>query len=304
MDVGDEWIYRVRHYGRSERVKIIGIEKRKQTTRVDIEFLDGDKAGLHANVPGNRLRARWSAVATYDGLMAGWERLDHYSLDEPEEWAVEEVFSLLVPNDVAVQYESMVKDGATVHDRVALEQIIRRPLDDVLEQVEWFEHVGDLELSACGTLLIAEYACRANPVPVLDKVMATEAEAREHCKRGQTHMGFDGEERTSTPEREYESYRRRVRPYHELLRQWCGHRSVTFYERLTAAEAEVRRLDILVAKVIDMLKQHNAIHADIYEREHNEERITADTVRPVIDRPLAPWEMPVIEVPVRRGRWW
>jgi hypothetical protein len=70
--------------------------------------------------------------------------------------------------------------------------------------------------------------------------MASEAE-REHCKRGRDYKGLNGEERTSTPEWEYEWYRKSLRPYHELLRQWCGHRSITFYERLTAAEAEVRR---------------------------------------------------------------
>jgi hypothetical protein len=41
-------------------------------------------------------------------------------------------------------------------------------------------------------LLIAEYACLANPVPVLDNVMASEAEAREHCKRATIYKGFDG----------------------------------------------------------------------------------------------------------------
>jgi hypothetical protein len=153
-------------------------------------------------------------------------------------------------------------------------------------------------------LLIAEHACHANPPPVLDKVMASEAEARDHCKRGRKHKGIDGKEDTSSPEWEYEWYRTRIRPYHELLRQWCGHRSVTFYERLTAAEAEVRRLNILLARAIDMLKQHNTIHADIFEREHDNERIQPENVRPVVDRPLAPWEMPVREIRVPQRRWW
>lgn len=154
-------------------------------------------------------------------------------------------------------------------------------------------------------MLVAEYACVANPLPVLDKVMASEAEAREHCKRGRDYKGFDGEERTSTPEREYEWYRQRVRPCHELLRQWCGHRSVTFSERLAAAEPEVRRLDILVAKLIDAVKEKNAFQADIFEQEHDNERIRAEIIRPVVDRPLSPWEMPVVEMPARRqGRWW
>ena len=305
MEIGDEWIYRLRHYSPSERVKIVGIEKRKQTTRVDIEFLDGDKAGLVDNVPGTRLPRPWSHVAKYDELMANWQRLDHDSLDETEDWAVPDVFDLLISEDVAAFERSFVRHGASVYQQEALEHIMRRPLSDVLEQVEWFEQVGTIELSANGNLLIAEYACCANPAPVLDKVMASEAETRERCKRGRTWEGHQGsDERTTTPEWEYEWYRMRLRPVHELLRQWCGHRSVSFYERLTAAKAEVRRLDILVAKLIDTIKEHNTFHAEIFDREHDEGRIRPETVRPLIDRPLAPWEMPVIEMPARRrGPW-
>ena len=68
-----------------------------------------------------------------------------------------------------------------------------------------------------------------------------------------------------------------------VYRSWCGHRSVTFVERLTAAEAEVRRPDILVAKLVDDLKRHDKCGADIYDRRHNEKRIRPETVRPVVD---------------------
>jgi hypothetical protein len=75
-------------------------------------------------------------------------------------------------------------------------------------------------------------------------------------------------------------------------------------ERLTAAESEVRRLDILVAELVDALRKHDKFGADIYDRQHDEERIRPENVPPVVDRPLAPWEMPVREILVRRGRWW
>lgn len=296
------------HIGGDTRraVKIIGIERRKQTTRVDIEFLDGVKAGVRDNVPGIRLPRAWSEVAEYDELMANWQRLDRNSLDETAEWAVTDVFDLLIPEAVAAFDRSLVKHGASVYQHGLLECIMRGPFGDVLDQVEWFENVGTIELSANGSLLIAECVCRANPSPVLENVMASETETRDRCKRGRTWEGRDGsDERTTTPEWEFEWYRTRLRPVHELLRQWCGHRSVTFCERLTAAEAEVRRLDILLARVIDTLREHNTFQAEIFERDHNEERIRPENIRPVVDRPLAPWEMPVIEIPARRrGRWW
>lgn len=51
-------------------------------------------------------------------------------------------------------------------------------------------------LSPTGTLLIAEAACRANPAPILDKIMEEEAESRHKCKHGS--------ERTSPVKREKE----------------------------------------------------------------------------------------------------
>lgn len=305
MEIGEEWIYRHKVFRPSERVKILAVEKRKQTMRVDIEFLDAEHAGRRDNVPATRLRGPWSSVAAYDELMANWERLNDYEIDDTEEVAAGEVFDGLIPKEVAAYYDSFVRNGATVRDSDALERLMRQPMSDILEQVEWFKRDDVLELSAEGTLLIARYVCAANPVPILDRITAEEAEIREHCKRGREYKALDGSGKdTSPPEREYELYRKYYRPVHELLRCWCGHRSVTFCERLTAAEAEVRRLNILLSEVIDELRQHNAVHAGGYEREHNDERIRPETVRPVVDRPLAPWEIPVREVRVRAPRWW
>ena len=286
MKLGEEWIYRLRGSSPSERVRILDIEKRKQTVRVDVEFLDGERAGVRDNVPGNRLYGPWSAVAHFDERMDNWERLGRTQIDETEESAVGDVFDLLIPEPVAAYYDSCVRNGATVRDRMVLERLMRRPLGDITDHVEWFEHDGLLELSAVGTVLIAEYVCAANPVPVLERVMTEEAEVRERCKRGQEYDAIDGSgKRTSTPEWEYEWYRRRHRPVHELLRAWCGHKSVTFVERLTAAESEVRRLDILVAKLVDSLRTHDKFAAEISEREHDQERIRPETVRPIVDRP-------------------
>jgi len=101
MNIGDEWIYRLKAYSPSERVKILAVEKRKQSTRVDIEFLDGEQAGLHDNVPATRLHGPWSTVAQYDERMANWQRLAGSDLDETEESAVGEVFDALIPESAA-----------------------------------------------------------------------------------------------------------------------------------------------------------------------------------------------------------
>jgi len=43
----------------------------------------------------------------------------------------------------------------------------------------------------------------------------------------------------------------------------CGHRSLTFVERLTAAESEVRRVDILVAELIHVVRSKDRWHAEM-----------------------------------------
>lgn len=308
MNVGDELIYRASYYAPSERVAVRGIEQRKQSVRVDIEFLNGKKAGRQENVPGSRLNGPWRGVEAFDELRENWLRLNGNGdgLDPTEQSAVLDVLIALVPDEVAMYDNSPVRHGMTISDVPTIERLMQRPMADVLGQVEWFERDDELELPALGTLLLAEYVAAANPAAILEVVMNEETEARDACKRGRERDHYDGSgKQQSSPEYEYARYLKYDRPKHELVRSWCGHRAVTFVERLTAAEAEVQRLDILLATTIERLREHNNTLADVYEQEHDEERIRGETVRPTIDRPQAPWELPVREVPARRGRrWW
>lgn len=306
MEIGDEQIYRASYYAPSERVAVRGVEKRKQSMRIDIEYLDGKKAGRRENVPGSRLHGPWSDVDAFDELRSNWLRLNGNGdgLDDAEQSAVLAVLIALVPEDIAIYDNSPVRHGISISDVPALERLMKRSIGHILDQVEWFDYQGELELSSVGTLLMAEYVASANPVPMLEVVVAEEAEAREGCKRGRERDFYDGSgKQMSSPEYEYARYRKYDRPKHELIRSWCGHRAVSFVEQLTAAEAEVQRLDVLVAQVIDRLRTYDTNMADYYEREHNEERIRPETIRPVVDRPLAPWEIPVREVRVRGRRW-
>jgi hypothetical protein len=59
-----------------------------------------------------------------------------------------------------------------------------------------------------------------------------------------------------------------------------------------------------VASLVDALRKHETTGADIYERQDNKDRIRPETVSPIVDRSIAPWEIPVREVRVRGGRWW
>jgi len=295
VQVGDEQIYRVRDFDSSQRVRVVAIEMQKKTAKYEIEFLDGDTAGKREKVPGKRLRGAWSEVREYDELMANWERLDSVELTDPEEAAVETVFRELIPDEVATwEWSALVRWVTTIHDPVALEPLIGIPVSELLGQVESFTTDDSTVVSPEGTLMIAEYACRVNPMPILNGVIEEERECREKTKRGVTYTSSGGHEWTSDPDSQYQSYLERYRPRHELLRGWCGHRAVTMQERLAAAEAEVQRLDVLITRLIDQMKEHDHSHfAEVMERVHEEERITPATYRPVVDRPLKPSEIPV-----------
>lgn len=302
--VGEEHIYRLRDYAPSERVRIIAVDNRKKNPRYEVEFLDGEKAGARENVPGVRLRGLWSEVAGYDELMANWARIDQADLTEHEQDAVEMVFDLLIPREVAGWMWSPVHWAAQIHDAAALEKLIGMPTSELLATAEWFELDGDVIAAPEAALRMAELACRVTPMPVLDWVVREEKEYREKAKRGRPATDLEKRPYTTSPEWEYEWYLERGRPLHELLRSWCGHRAVTMQERLAAAEAEVRRLDELVIRLIDELKSHgHSMSAEIIERAYDEERITVTNYRPVVDRPLKPEEVPIqyIQKPRRWG---
>ena len=100
-------------------------------------------------------------------------------------------------------------------------------------------------------------------------------------------------------------YQQWERPRLELLRQWCGHRAVSAQERLSAAEAECHRLDVLLTDAIGMLRGTGEdVRADRLDEEHERNRITAATVRPVIDRPVPLSEKSVRVVYKYRRAWW
>ncbi|WP_139812278.1 hypothetical protein [Prescottella equi] len=307
MEIDEEWAYRKRDQDPSERVRILAIEKKRQGFRADVEFLDGERVGVRENVPGRRLKALWSDVAAYDHQMAEWERLREITLTPVEDYAVIVALESLIPPGIAEHHYGPVEAMTVVTDREALEGLLAEPLDFVLGRCEWLvDDDGATVVSPRGTLLIAELACRKNPMPILDNVIEEEKKARHYSKHGRTEPGRGGEdERRYSAEEEHEWYLQWTRPRHEILRQWCGHRPVVLQERLIAAEAEVQRLDELLTRVLDCLESTGDSNARVFTREHVEDRVTPENIRPVVERPLGWWDVPA--PPERRHfrrRWW
>lgn len=299
---GEEWAYRLRDDAPSERVHIVAVHQEGRRFRVDIRHMHGHPPGREENVPRSRLKVPWEDVVPYDAAMDGWRRLKAEAIDEHEASALWAALELLVPLEVAELSVASSDDSLTVHDHVAFEALTGQTVAAFQARFSWLVHDGEVFLSPRASLAVVELACRRNPAPVLDLVMAEEAVAREKSKRGGTIENWETREPVATSaEFEYDYYLRRQRPIHEILRQWCGYGSVTAHERLLAAEAEVNRLDVLLTWAVDHIRRTDKGTAEMIEREHEEDRITPYTIRPVPQRPLKPHEIPRIEVPTRRG---
>lgn len=303
--VGDIWAYRARDTAGSERVRIETVTVNKHSVRVQITFPDQPQRPPE-DIPATRLRVPWDQVETYDARMSEWQRIDNGDLDDIEDSCVSHVFELLIPPSVAEPQWSPVKQALAIQDLPALTDLVGMTAEQLLATGEWFDNDGTIMLSPIGTLALAQQACRHRPMPILDWIIEQETEHRHRCKHGTERKSpRSGEMEHTSPEWEYRFYRQYYRPQLELLRQWCGHRAVTFQERLIAAEAETRRLDLLVTELIEALERAgDTLGAERFYTEHEQDRITAETSRPVVDRPLDPSEIPVREITVRRRRWW
>ncbi|WP_146755311.1 hypothetical protein [Arthrobacter sp. AQ5-05] len=301
---GEEWAYRRRDDAASERVLVRALHRQGQKFRADIRHLSGDKVGLEENVPRGRLHVPWDEVGDYDALMEGLGRLRAEALTKAEESALWKATALLLPPEVAELFASPVDEALLIHDQPRFEPLIGQSLSVLQHEFAWILYDGKTCLSPRGSLRVAELLCRKNPAPVLEVVMAEEAEAREKSKHGGTVTSFESNELLPTsPDLEYKFYLERHKPVHEILRHWCGYQAVTDHERLLAAEGEIHRLDTLLASALTSLRHVNKHQADTLADEHENERITPYAIRPIPERPLQPHEIPVIRIPARR-QWW
>ncbi|TFF10545.1 hypothetical protein [Cellulosimicrobium funkei] len=234
--------------------------------------------------------------------MDNWERLSRYELTDAESSAAVQVLELLVPQAVGEWTRKPIRDGYRIASLNALAEIVQADVASLLANVDTFTYEGALWTSAEGTVRIAQAAAAAHSVPVLAWVHEDERSCRQHTKHGRPSTTGDKGDHTN-PDWEFEYYLEHTRPVHELLRQWCGHRAVVFHERLVAAEREVHRLDELLARALGELRNSGAAtSADVLGEEHERDRVTPYNVRPLVERPLTPVEIPV-RVVYRRA-WW
>lgn len=306
--VGDEYAYRRRDDSPSEQVRIVELGPPKQHRRIVIEHLDGERAGETEDVPVRRLKVPWSDVERYDRHQEVFARFDAIECEIGEESAVQAVFRVLIPSRVADFGSAPVYFSTTIRLTDALTAITGVDTAEILDRFESVDFDGGIVVSGMATLCICELACRTNPMPVLDDLRERETTAMIRSKNGHKdrRQGLKGGE-SFTPYDDHEHYLTFQRPEFELLRQWCGNRAVSFQERMIAAEQECHRLELIV---VDALRRIHELEGESRQflairDDYSLRRITPESVRPIVERPLRYGDCPPPPGSNRRfGRKW
>lgn len=287
--VGEERVYRQRETDPIQRVMIRSQVRDGQFPRYEVEFAAGDAAGQVLEIPARRLQVRWEHRDSYEAGLARTARIEAFEPTTVESGAIEHVFLLLVPDTVAHPHYSRATGATAISDGIRLRDLTGLSTDQLVRDIEWFEEDDYVIVSAEGGLRIAEAVCHRNPDVVLKWVDEDENKRRAECRRWK-EVDLASE---IDPDTAWWHYREHDRHVYELLRQWCGHRAITAYERIQAAEAEAHRLDDLLDRALHGLNKTDPRLAADLVSEWDAGRIRPSNYRAVVDRPLKPHELPV-----------
>jgi hypothetical protein len=294
MNIGDEWIYRKQEWAESERVMIRSVNEDKRK-RIEVEFLNGDKAGIVESTPQGRLKAHWSTVTEYDWWQKQWQSIDGGGLTDGEWTKLDTIFELVIPEEVATMEWSPIRSAAAIHDLSRVQEVFGTSLESITEQIASFQHDGTVYLSVEGTRLLAKLATASNPLPVLAWVMEDEARCRHESKHGVTYESRmeKGTDVDVSAQECHEDYLQSTRYLHEELRGWCGQEPITLLERSLVAEMEAQRLTLMAVRLIDSVRGlGRPAWADHYEEQLRDGVVSRADVRPLVERPFSAFDMP------------
>lgn len=299
-EIGSEYVYKASADAPIERVRVVSIEPQTTSFRAVIERIGRKTSVVTEAVPGKRLKVPWAEKSDFEAAERVWDRFRQVDLTECEEGVVHTFFDTFIPSHIAGlvvgaghPFGSQLHPVAQVHDVNALSDVVGVPGSEFLQQADWAKVYGKLMLSPLGAMQLCKAACSHNPMPVLDYVLAKERKAQHESLHGEPEFVSGRGRGARSADEAYDLYLRYDRPRYELLRQWCGHRAASVQERLIAAEAEVRRLDLLLVEATDQLKAADPSNDRVSEivRAHRSDVIGPDSVRPVVERPLGPMDI-------------
>lgn len=239
---------------------------------------------------GTRLYGPWETVAEYDALMANWDRVGEFDLTEAEQSAIEEAFRLLIPDEIADWTWNPVRFATAVYDPAALEKLTGVPTAELAEQVASFQ-LDDV------TMLSGEGPCWSLSAPVesIRCLSWTQSSRRRRSSDTGASMAAPGSGavaatiRPLLPSGSTSGIALTTGQCTNCCANGVATRAITLQERLAAAEAETSRLEALVNRLIGALADKGDLRfARTIVEELENERITPDKIRPVVERQPTP----------------
>lgn len=233
---GEEWIFRAQDEGPSRRVRIVGEYRTPTTIQMEIEHLEGPRAGQRVKVGLRRLKGPWSGVEEYDAHDRRHRDLanSHLNAHSSEYSAAVVAAGALVPSHV-MEKLSWPGRGMVVHDPDALATVCDALFTDLVQADESLESEAGLLVNAQAFIRIAKAACTAHP-----GLMTPELLRRERRLLLVPHVR---EVRAATPEDGVAA----------VLHGWCGTHPSEIGLRVEALENELSWQRALVREAMEML---------------------------------------------------
>jgi|GEM_PF-3787448 len=235
---GEYWIHRAQDKGPSRKVLIIGPRATKTNVQMEVEHLEGARAGQKQWVGLERLKGPWVGVEEYDALQDRWRRLEDSDrdVDWSELTAALAVFQQLIPATVAAVANFPFQYAVQIHDISALELICQDSLEEVLGAEDSIEDDGARWVGAAATIRIARAACAARFGEMLPVLAQRERRLLLQTASRNT-TGLETEASATA-----------------VLHEWCGTREATVGMHFRAAERERERLNGLVRAAVTALR--------------------------------------------------
>lgn len=233
---GEEWIFRAQDDGPSRRVRIVGEHRTPTTIQMEIEHLEGPRAGQRVRVGLRRLKGPWSGVKEFDTHDRLHRELanSHLNVYSSEYSAAVAVTGAIVPSHV-LEKLSWPGRGIVVHDPDALATVCDAPFTDLVHAGESLETESGLLVNATAFVRIAKTACTAHP-----GMMTAELLRRERRLLLAPHAR---EVRSEAPEDGVAA----------ILHEWCGTQPSEIHLRVVALENELSWQRALVRRSMEML---------------------------------------------------
>ncbi|NCD20285.1 MAG: hypothetical protein EOL89_09935 [Actinobacteria bacterium] len=218
-------------------MRIVGEHRTSTTIQMEIEHLEGPRAGQRVKVGLRRLKGPWSGVEAFDSHDRKLRDLErsHHATHRTDYSAAAVVIAAAVPAHV-MEGLSWPGRGVVVHDQEALSALCGVPATELVREDDSIEADDGLLVGADTMVRVARAICTAHP----------EAMRKELLKRERRLLlaPHSREVRAAVPENDVTG----------VLHDWCGTQPSEIRLRLIALENELSWQRSLVREAMEMLR--------------------------------------------------